>query len=448
MIASWQYSLRTGELPPSHKLSFLRLIPKAGKDSRVIGNLRPITLSNTDHKLITKTYAKRLTKAVSNKISQEQTAYLPGRLINDKIRSMLMTLDLANLDEAVDGVIVSLDAWKAFDSVNHDFIRRTLKAFGVDRFTTIFNVLYNGLKSDIILNGTTADGYRILRGVKQGDALSCILFIMCMEPLLRNIKGNPHIEGIESRKLNLNVPKVYGYADDVNAIVKATRRNVQEIFKEYEQFSEQSGLILNADKTELMQFRKIRQAERTFRVTYRNSDYDLTTSEGLKINGILFFQDPRKREEKNLEKVIASITKHLMNWSRRHLTLMGKILILKTFAISQAVFLMQSLMLNEKSLIKINQLLFKFLWNKNFRSAKAVDRIKRETMMTPVKYGGFGMANIVLINKSLNLRAIGRMSQSEHPMFKQIWSDLKNKGFFNLKSTYAVDEKLKEGLKL
>ena len=448
ILRAWQYSLRVGELPPSHKLSYLRLIPKAGKDSRIINNLRPITLSCTDHKLVTKTYAKKLTAAVSCRISQEQTAYIPGRLINDNIRSMLMTMDLANIDEKIDGLIVSLDAKKAFDSVDHDFIRRTLNAFGLGRFINIFNVLYKDLKSDIILNGGTIKGYRILKGVKQGDALSCIIFIMCMEPLLKNIKNNPTIEGIQSTQLDIDLPKVYGYADDVNAVIKNRPQSIQAIFKEYEDFSKQSGLVLNADKTEILRFKKARSREINVTVNYLDKTYNLSSVKNVKINGILFFQDPKVREEKNVEKVLNAMSKHLTSWSRRHLTLLGKILILKTYAISQAVFLMQSLMLNEKSLIKINQMLFKFLWNKNFGRAKAPDRIKREIMVTPVQQGGFGMTDINLMNKALNLRAMGRMTVSEHPVFKQLWSKIGIHGFFNVSTNLAVDDKIKVGLKL
>ena len=180
LLDSWNYSILIKELPPSHKVSYLRLIPKAGKDSRVIANLRPITLSNTDHKLITKTYASKLTNIVAGCIGEEQTAYIPGRLINDNVRSMLMTIDLANAEPNIDGVVVSLDAKKAFDSVDHRYIRKCLRSFGLENFVHIFDVLYKGLKSDIILNGKVIDGYSILKGVKQGDALSCVLFIMCM----------------------------------------------------------------------------------------------------------------------------------------------------------------------------------------------------------------------------------------------------------------------------
>ena len=161
---------------------------------------------------------------------------------------MLMTIDLANVDPNVNGVVVSLDAKKAFDSVDHGFIRRCLTAFGLENFIPVFNVLYKNLKSNIIINGRVIDGYSILRGVKQGDALSCILFIMCMEPLIRNIRMNANIERIISNNLAITIPKVYSFADDITVVAKNNNRGIQEVFNEYERFSNISGLVLNPDK--------------------------------------------------------------------------------------------------------------------------------------------------------------------------------------------------------
>ena len=449
LLSAWQYSLATESLPPSHKVSYLRLIPKAGKDSRHIGNLRPITLSNTDHKLITKTYSRKLTSMVANCIGHEQTAYIPGRLINDNIRAMLTTMDLADVDPTVEGCIVSLDARKAFDSVDHRYIIRCLNAFGLNSFVPIFKILYKDLTSDIILNGNVITGYRILRGVKQGDALSCILFIMCMEPLIRNIKNNNQIEPITSEKLNINIPNVYGFADDINAVTKATDNGVQEIFNEYQLFTLESGLQLNADKTEILMFNARRNADKTFSVKYLGSEYDVSAKTSIKINGIIFQQDPLRREEANVQKVIGAMTTHLRQWSRRHLTLLGKILILKTFAISQVIFTMQSITLSDNSLKKINALIYKYLWNKNFNASKAPDRIKRSIVTTPVSRGGLGMIDLVEVGKSLDLRAYGRLLVSEHPFFLQISTSVKSKGFFNVNLSHlAVDAKFKKGIAL
>ena len=264
LLSSWQYSLANKELPNSHQVSYLRLIPKAGKDPRIISNLRPITLSNTDHKLITKTYARKLTGIIGNVVGGEQTAYIPGRLINDNIRAMLTTVDLANLDETVDGVLVSLDAKKAFDSVDHRYIKDCLRAFGLARLVPIFEVLYKNLKSQIIINGKTVDGYKILKGVKQGDALSCVLFILCVEPLIRNLKSNENINRIESNLLPITIPKVYGFADDISVAAKNNDPGVQAIFTEYELFTKVSGLQLNADKTELLCFNRARCLHQQF----------------------------------------------------------------------------------------------------------------------------------------------------------------------------------------
>ena len=371
LLNSWHFSIRSSELPPSHKISFLRLIPKAGKDTRVISNLRPITLSNTDHKLITKTYASKLTNVVADYISEEQTAYIPGRLINDNVRSMLMTLDLSEVDANVNGVVVSLDAKKAFDSVDHGYIRRCLAAFGLRNFISVFNVLYKGLKSNIIFNGKVIDGYSILKGVKQGDALSCVLFILCMEPLLRNIKLNPTISPISSPALPIRIPKVYSFADDITAIVKNEIQGVQGIFNEYNDFSMASGLLLNADKTEILCFdgRRARPQPQPFAVTYNGANYNILSKERIKVNGVILRQGRNLREDTNVEAAIEAMEKLLRSWSTRRLTLLGRILIIKTFAISKMIYLMQTLTLNEKSYKAFVRVVFKFLWNRNFDAA-------------------------------------------------------------------------------
>ena len=74
IVDAWNFTIRTGKLCPSHKVSFLKLIPKVGKDLKKLTNWRPITLSNCDHKMITKTYANRMSTVVARHIKERQTA--------------------------------------------------------------------------------------------------------------------------------------------------------------------------------------------------------------------------------------------------------------------------------------------------------------------------------------------------------------------------------------
>ena len=100
---------------------------------------------------------------------------------------------------------------------------------------------------NIVLNGGSAGSYQIKNGVKQGDALSCILFILCMEPLIRNINNDEKI-----RSINENIPKVVAYADDITCMIKPTNESLRRIFTQYERLTNISGLKLNADKTEII----------------------------------------------------------------------------------------------------------------------------------------------------------------------------------------------------
>ena len=447
LLDAWNHSLNIGELPPSHKISYLRLIPKVGKDPRLISNLRPITLSNTDHKIITKTYARKLTELIAPNISGEQTAYVPGRLINDNLRAMMMSIDLANEDPNVDGVVVSLDAKKAFDSVDHRYIRKCLEAFGLAPLVPIFNTLYKDLKSDIIINGKTVDGYKILKGVKQGDALSCIIFIMCIEPLLRNLSENRSIERIETPLLPILLPKTYGYADDVTVITKKTDQGIQAIFNEYESFTNVSGLVLNAEKTEILCFNRDRNSNQNFNITYRGNQHQLNAATSIKVNGIFLLQDSDRREDINVQKVLDAMERQFQTWSRRHLTLLGKILVIKTFIMSQSIFLIQSISLKPTNIKKLMMPIYKFLWNKNLNAARAPERIKRSIMLTPCKYGGFGLVDLKDIADSLDLKAYGRLRETTHPFFRQIKDLINSANFFNVELNHKVDIKLEKALK-
>ena len=341
IVEAWKYSTVTGNLCPSHKVSFLKLIPKVGKDSKKLTNWRPITLSNCDHKLITKTYANRMSLAVAQKIESRQTAYIKGRLINDNVRALLGSINVTNIEENLDGLLVSLDARKAFDSVEHSYIEKCLIKFGLSSFVPIFKILYSELRSDIIINRKIVEGYRILRGVKQGDALSCILFIICMEPMLRNIEENQAIEALVSDALGSALPKTYAYADDVNAVITNTQTGLQEIFKEYGRLTRASGLELNADKTEIMHLNSRNQnpndvMQLGFDVSYQGKLYRLQTSERIKVNGVYLQQNVSQMKDANVESALKKMDNILKKWTARHLTTLEKILIAKTFAILQS----------------------------------------------------------------------------------------------------------------
>ena len=106
-----------------------------------------------------------------------------------------------------------------------------------------------------MINGFLSESIKIERGVKQGDALSCAIFILCIDPLIRNINDDRNIDvvDIKTKISNLQVNyKAGGFADDINVICKGNLRSIQRIFWQYERLTKRSGLTLNADKTEIL----------------------------------------------------------------------------------------------------------------------------------------------------------------------------------------------------
>jgi hypothetical protein len=376
-------------MPPSFVRSYLRLIPKAGKDTTLLKNWRPITLSNCDLKLITRVYNNRLISALGSHISKTQTAYIRGRNISDNIRMINAAIQLANKEPQINGSIVALDAKKAFDSVSHNYITRILDKVGLNSFTPIFKLLYNKLQNDLVINGQIVGSHPVTNGVKQGDALSCTLFILAMEPLIKNIEKNAVIKSIESTFLQYKWPKILGYADDITCITVNESECKQAIFDEYNRFTKISGLTLNADKTEIYNFAGAINGNANRmgvdRIKYLGEEFEIKPVNEIKINGVILCQNIENLKKLNCSILMQKMDKHFTQWSKRHLTLLGRILIFKTFGLSQYLYHLAIFEPTSTIWKAITKKISKFLWNKTYTGNLAPSRIKNTIMNVPVK---------------------------------------------------------------
>lgn len=435
VVNSFKHGLVTGNLAESHKTSHLTLIPKKDKDLTQVKNWRPITLSNCDYKLITKTYSNRLAKAVADHVSKIQTAYIKGRSILDNIRLITNAHRIANIDNTVNGLLMALDVTKAFDSVRHDFIDAVLNAFGLSDFGAIFKILYKDQLTNIRINGKILHGFLVERGVKQGDALSCIIFILCMEVLIKNITMNKKIKPISSVTLDYIWPIVFGYADDIQVLISNDQVSINEVFHEYSKFSKMSGLALNSEKTEIFKIGHTNDLE-TIKIKYNGVTSMVNTANCINVNGIIIGRDSQAM---NWDKVITNINENFVAWSKRSLSLIGKIQIYKTFGLSQLLYKysVASLTVNEERELK--NCVFKFLWNSNYLAKKAPDRIKRSIMEQPIELGGFGMLDPLLVIRALKIKQIVKNLGENHPVGQLDKKLIDNSSFFGVKSKFSVD---------
>jgi hypothetical protein len=90
-------------------------------DKADIANYRPISLLNTDYKIMTKALSLKLALVVPKIIHQDQAGFIPGRHIYDHIWLSKLIINLAEIEEK-DGAIVALDQEKAYDRIKHDYL--------------------------------------------------------------------------------------------------------------------------------------------------------------------------------------------------------------------------------------------------------------------------------------------------------------------------------------
>lgn len=110
--------LNNGMFDPSINYTYLALIPKSPSAASIC-DYRPISLCNVFYKLIAKTLANRLKQVLPSVISQQQSAFLPGRLITDNV--LVAYEALYTMDSPMKGrkgyMAIKLDMSKAYDCV-------------------------------------------------------------------------------------------------------------------------------------------------------------------------------------------------------------------------------------------------------------------------------------------------------------------------------------------
>ena len=257
---------------------------------------------------------------------------------------------------------------------------------------------------------------KIERSVKQGDALSCALFILCIDPLIRRIENNSAIVPVEIRTPMSNYriqSKCGAFADDVGAEIMNERTSIENVLKEYEIFSSYSGININEDKTEIMPLNnRIQKSE--IRLEYNGKRLVLGMVDSIKICGITFTNSKELGYKKNVLDKIELLKKKLTAWQFRGLSLSGKLLVAKTFGLSQLIYTMQICEYNKRDIKDVEAFIFKFLWSRNITVVSAPDRIKREVMKQEYNNGGLKAPDIEDLDSALKLKQFLRATEANH----------------------------------
>ena len=350
LVDSLNYAYFHGELSNSQKQAVITLIEKKDKDRRWIKNWRPISLVNVDVKIGSKAIAKRLENVLPHIIHYDQNAFVKGRTIFDATRTISDVMEFTKMRD-YQSIMTAIDFEKAFDSLNWNFLHKSLEFFGFgESFLGWIKTFYKNISSCVTNNGFSTPSFNLKRGVRQGDPLSPSLFIIVLELLALSIRNNDQIKGITVDGSEI---KLVIFADDMTSFVR-DKLSHRTLFDTIDLFSTYSGLKLNRDKTEILLLGNMEASSSELGVN--------EISKVIKILGVNFTFNHSLFYKLNFESIEKSLRGLLKSWSWRGLTLLGKIQVIKSFAIPKILYRVV-LISNKKEFIKkINTLLYSFVW--------------------------------------------------------------------------------------
>ena len=240
-----------GELAESMKESITHLIFKKRGDVKHLKTWRPISLLNVDYKIISKAITIRLSKVIESIVHSDQTCSVPGRTIFSNVSLLRNILDHIELTGEC-AILVNLDQEKAFDRVDRSFLLDVLRSYGFGPdFCHWISTFYDGAFMKILLNAWLADKIPLERGVRQGDPLSPLLYVLCVEVLANLIRRSPEISGFQLPGAKGQQARVRLYADDTTCVIKDVR-SLTKLFECVNIYELGSGAKLNRSKTEAM----------------------------------------------------------------------------------------------------------------------------------------------------------------------------------------------------
>jgi hypothetical protein len=230
--------------------AFITLIPKK-EDATQAGDFRPISLIHSFAKLIMKVLANRLAARLDTLVPKNQSAFINGRFIHDNFMLVQQTARFLH-SQKQPRIMQKLDITKAFGSVSWTFLIEVLEKL---RFERIWRDIVSGMLAtssmQILLNGVSGQSIMHRRGLRQGDLLSPMLFILVMDTLNLLIAKAVEwglLQPLSSRNLQhwLSV-----YADDVVLFLRPAESDLQITTDILHLFGEASGLKTNMSKSSI-----------------------------------------------------------------------------------------------------------------------------------------------------------------------------------------------------
>lgn len=396
IILEIQGFFTSGILPARINDTFVRLIPKKGSP-QTVADYRPIALCNVYYKIISKILTKRLQPLLSSIISENQSAFVPGRAISDNVLITHEVLHFLQTSKAekICSMAVKTDMSKAYDRLEWEFIRLVLGRLGFHQ--TWINWIMECVSSvtyTFLINGSPRGRVKPSRGIRQGDPLSPYIFILCGEVLSGLCNRAQESGAMAGIRVATGCPRVNHllFADDTMFFTRANEASATALTTILRQYETASGQVINADKSSVTFSKRSPNAMKT-----AMKDILGIHKEG-GVGKYLGLPEHFGRKKRDLfTSIVDKIQVKAGSWSNKFLSTAGKMVMLQSVLTPVPSHAMTCFTLPTSLCIRIKSALTRFWWDGSNGNRK-VAWVSWAKMTQPKAKGGLNFKDFQSYN--------------------------------------------------
>ena len=368
-----------GAIPGSVTKGVITLLKKGGRPVwEGLDDYRPITLLNTELKILARVLANRLQLVISDLIGPEQTYAVKGRSIQDNLHLIREVLE--GIKDDIEAALFSLDQSKAFDRVDHRFLATVLDTAGFEpEFRRWISMMKRNPQAVVQVNGGRSGAFATERSVRQGCPLSPLHDVLALDPLLRRLwdEGtSPALRGVFfAGRLTA---RVSAFADDIT-VFESRRLDIEAVKEAVVEYERIAGAKVNFDKSEGLRLGSWRGSN-TLPGPFRWSDGPI------RILGVWFRTDLQL--ERNWSEVQAKVNAQVGIWLSRRLSLKGRAEACAVYVFSLILYRLAVLPLPKARRLALQRSLSRLLWG------GARPMVRRQVCIQRTRNGGLGIPDL------------------------------------------------------